>query len=109
MSTDQHEVRGQSFLRYFGVVGLLFVAGMFCAALAVTQSISTLRWVSAGLIVAAGCVLPLLQWQLGFALDRSWVARYGRRTEPRRYWMVFLLTVVVAVFWGCLAIGFARS
>ena len=68
MSTDQHEVRGQSFLRYFGVVGLLFVAGMFCAALAVTQSISTLRWVSAGLIVAAGCVLPLLQWQLGFAI-----------------------------------------
>jgi hypothetical protein len=90
-------------------MGLLFVSGMLCAALAVTQAISTLRWVSAGLFVAAGCVPLLLQFQLGLALDRSWVAKYGRTTEPRRYWLSLLLACVLAVFWGWVAIKFARS
>ena len=109
MTTDQSEVRGKSYLRYFGIVVSLSLAAVTCAALALMHGISELRWVAAGLLIAAGCVPALLQWQLGFALDRSWVARYGRATEPRRYWAIMLLAVILAVFWGYVAIGFARS
>lgn len=108
MTTDQPEARGRSYLRYLGVVALLFVAGVICAALAVTQAIGTLRWVASGLVIAAGCVPLVLQWRIGFALDRSWVARYGRATEPRRYWAMMLLAALLAVFWGFLAISFSR-
>ena len=81
MTTDHSEVRGQSYLRHFGIVVSLFLAAVTCAALALTQGIGELRW----------------------------VARYGRATEPRRYWATTLLAVILAVFWGYSAIDFARS
>jgi cytochrome c biogenesis protein CcdA len=102
-------VRGVSFLRYFGLVFLLFLAGVFCAALAITQSRLSFRWAAAGLLIAAGCVPLILQLRIGFALDRSWVARYGRSTEPARYWTSVLIGAVLAIFWGYIAISFARS
>jgi hypothetical protein len=109
VTPDQSDVRGRSYLRYFGIVASLFLAAVTCAAVALTRGISELRWVAAGLFISAGCVPALLQWRLGFALDRSWVARYGRTTEPRQYWAMMFLAVMLAVFWGYLAIGFARS
>jgi hypothetical protein len=109
VTIDQPEVRGRSYLRYLGFVALLVFAGVACAAFALTQGISALRWAAAALFIAAGCVPALLQWRLGFALDRSWVARYGRAAEPRRYWAMMLLAVILAVSWGYVAISFVRS
>jgi hypothetical protein len=103
------DVRGRSYLRYFGLVFLVVLAGVLCAALAVTKSILLFRWVAASLLIAAGCVPLILQLRIGFALDRSWVARYGRSTEPRRYWVSVLLGAVLVIFWGYIAILFTRS
>jgi cytochrome c biogenesis protein CcdA len=109
MTSQSIDVRGTSYLRYFGLVFFLFLAGVLCATLAVTQSILSLRWTAAILLIAAGCVPLLLQLRIGFALDRGWVARYGRSTEPARYWASVLIGVALVIFWGCLAISFARS
>lgn len=103
------DVRGRSYMRYFGLVFLLFLAGILCATVAVTQSIPSFRWGAACLLIAAGCVPLILQLRIGFALNRSWVARYGRSTEPARYWASMLIGVVLVVFWGYIAISFARS
>ena len=96
-------------MRFFGLVFLLFLAGILCATLAVTQSILSFRWVAASLLIAAGCVPLILQLRIGFALNRSWVARYGRSTEPARYWASVLIGVVLVIFWGYIALSFARS
>jgi hypothetical protein len=102
------DVRGRSYIRYFGLVFLLFLAGVLCATLAVTQSILSFRWAAASLLIAAGCVPLFLQLRIGFALDRSWVARYGRSTEPARYWASVMIGLVLVIFWGYIAITFAR-
>ena len=102
------DVRGRSYIRYFGLVFLLFLAGVLCATLAVTQSILSFRWAAASLLIAAGCVPLFLQIRIGFALDRSWVARYGRSTEPARYWASVMIGLVLVTFWGYIAITFAR-
>jgi hypothetical protein len=96
-------------MRYFGLVFLLFLAGVLCAVLALTLSILSLRWAAASFSIAAGCVPLILQLRVGFALDRSWVARYGRSTEPARYWASVLIGVALIIFWGYIAIRFARS
>jgi len=88
---------------------MLFLAGVLCATLAVTQLIVSFRWAAASLLIAAGCVPLILQLRIGFALDRSWVARYGRSTEPTRYWASVLIGVVLVFFWGYIAVSFARS
>lgn len=103
------DVRGRSYMRYFGLVFLLFLAGMLCATLAVTQSILSFRLAAASLLIAAGCVPLILQLRIGFALNRSWVARYGRSAEPARYWASMLIGVVLVIFWGYIATAFARS
>ena len=92
------DIRGKSFARYFALALVLFFSGLICAA--VGRSDPFMRRLAAGLIIVAGCVPLLLQLWTGFALDRSWVARYSRSTEPARYWGSILLGVVVVAFWA---------
>ncbi len=103
------DVRGRSYLRYFGLVFLVFLAGVLCAALAVTQSIFLCRWVAASLLIIAGCVPLILQLRIGFALNRSWIAFYGRSTEPARYWLSVLIGAVLVISWGYIGILFTRA
>ena len=74
-----------------------------------TQSLHALRWLAAILLIVAGCVPLLVQLRIGFALDRSWVARYGRSTEPIRYWASIFLGAFVVAFWTYGAISFALA
>jgi hypothetical protein len=107
MGTALHtDIRGQSFARYFVLLLALFFSGCLCAAAG--RSLPALRWLAAGLMIVAGCVPLLVQSRIGFALDRSWVARYGRSTEPIRYWASILLGVLVVAFWAYGAILLAR-
>lgn len=108
MATVIHtDIRGKSFARYFVLVLALFLSGILCST--VGRSLPALRWPAAGLMIAAGCVPLVVQLRTGFALDRSWVARYGRSTEPIRYWTSILLGVLIVVFWAYGAILLARA
>lgn len=95
-------------MRYFGLVFLMVLAGVLCATVAVTRAIVSLRWAAVSLLIAAGCVPLILQLKIGFALNRSWVARYGRSTEPARYWASVLIGVALVIFWGYIVISFTR-
>lgn len=108
MATETHtDIRGKSLARYFGLVLVLFFSGMLCAAAG--RSIPALKWLAASLVIVAGCVPLAVQLRTGFAFDRSWVARYGRSTEPICYWASILLGLVVVVFWAYGAILLARA
>ena len=101
------DIRGKSFARYFVLALVLFLSGILCAAAG--RSLPALRWLAAGLMILAGCVPLVVLLRTGFALDRSWVARYGRSTEPIRYWASILLGVLVVLFWAYGAILLART
>jgi hypothetical protein len=101
------DIRGQSFARYFVLALALFFCGLLCAAAG--RSAPALKWLAAGLLIVAGCVPLLVQLWTGFAFDRTWVARYGRSTEPIRYWAAILLGVLVVAFWAYGAIRMARA
>jgi hypothetical protein len=103
------DIKGKSFARFFGLALVLFLSGAFCASAAAERSLPALKWLAASLVVVAGCVPLAVQLRTGFALDRSWVARYGRSTEPFRYWASILLGVLVVAFWTYGAIRFARG
>lgn len=96
-------------MRYFGLAFGLFLASLIFAFGAVTQKMPSFRWAAASLLIAAGCVSLILQLKIGFALDRRWVARYGRTTEPVRYWTSVLLAVALVVFWVWIAKLFIQS
>jgi hypothetical protein len=103
------DIRGTSFARFFGLVLVLFISGMLCAATATERSLPALKWLAASLVIVAGCVPLAVQLWTGFAFDRTWVARYGRSTEPFRYWAAIALGVLVVAFWAYGAIMFART
>jgi hypothetical protein len=103
------DIRGKSFARFFGLFLVLFLSGCLCAAAAAERSLPALRWLAASLMIVAACVPLAVQLWTGFAFDRSWVARYGRSTEPFRYWAAILLGVLVVAFWAYGAILLARA
>lgn len=103
------DIKGKSFARFFGLVLALFLLGTLCAAAAAGRSSPALRWLAASLIIVAGCVPLAVQLRTGFALDRTWVARYGRSTEPVRYWVSILVGVLVVAFWAYGAIFLSRA
>ena len=106
---ERIEVRGGSYRRYFGLAMLMFLAGILLAALAVTLSMRSLRWVAASVFIAAACIPLMIQLRVGYGLDRSWVARYARTSQPVAYWGSILLGLVLVAGWGYVAILFARS
>jgi hypothetical protein len=101
------DIRGKSFARYFVLLLALFLSGAFCTAAG--RALPALKWLGAGLVIVAGCVPLVVQLRTGFAFDRSWVARYGRSTEPIRYWVSILLGILVVGFWVYGAILLARA
>jgi len=108
MGTALHtDIRGRSFARYFVLALILFFSGLLCAVAG--RSLPSLKWLSAGLLIVAGCVPLVVQLRTGFAFDRTWVARYSRSTEPARYWASILLGVLVVAFWTYGAILLARA
>ena len=89
------------------ITASLSASGLLCAVAG--RSLPSLKWLSAGLMIVAGCVPLVVQLRTGFAFDRTWVARYSRSTEPARYWASILLGVLVVAFWTYGAILLARA
>ncbi|WP_235570092.1 hypothetical protein [Lysobacter sp. Root916] len=91
MSGPNPNLQGKSFLwAFFLFVALFFTGAILGGFLGLSR-----EW-SAVLVAAAGFIPMLTQAVTGYALDRSWRARFNREEHPARFRVMLLLSSIIA-------------
>jgi hypothetical protein len=87
-------LKGRSFRWAFVVFIVLFLLGPFgYTMLGFTAEVAAI------LLGLSGFVPFLIQAITGYSLSNTWVAEFSRVEDPRRYWLLLALSVLLAM-WG---------